>query len=64
MIESFQIVNKVVTFSTDTQPEQINQMTEQLSQSSLDPLLILKRRFAMGEITDEEYQRMRKILES
>jgi uncharacterized membrane protein len=28
-----------------------------------DPLIILKRRYAMGEITEEQYQRMRKILE-
>jgi uncharacterized membrane protein len=56
MIESFQIVNKIMTLSTDKQPEQ-------KSQGSQDPLLILKRRFARGEITEEEYQRMRKILE-
>ena len=28
-----------------------------------DPLVILKRRFAKGEINEEEYQRMRKIIE-
>ncbi|MDQ5868654.1 MAG: SHOCT domain-containing protein [Thermoproteota archaeon] len=33
------------------------------SQNSEEPLVILKRRFALGEITEEEYQRMRKILE-
>ena len=34
-----------------------------LGPSFEDPLLILKRKFAMGELTEEEYQRMRKILE-
>ncbi|MDP9304762.1 MAG: SHOCT domain-containing protein [Thermoproteota archaeon] len=29
-----------------------------------DPVLILKRRFARGEITETDYQRMKRILES
>ena len=38
--------------------------TEVSITNSEDPILILKRRFAMGEINDEEYQRIRKMLEN
>ncbi len=61
MIQSFQLANTNETVSNkeelpDAQSEQVTCITD-------DPLLILARRFAMGEITADEYQRMRKILE-
>lgn len=62
MIKSFQLANSCETVSNNT--ELPDAQTEQVTASSEDPLLILKRRFAFGEITEEEYQRMRKILES
>ena len=62
MIQSFQLSNSSETVSNNTElPEA---QTEQVTPSSDDPLLILKRRFAIGEITEEEYQRMRKILKA
>ena len=33
------------------------------SSSDDDPLLILKKRFAKGEITKEEYEEMKSVLE-
>lgn len=56
MIDSFQFIN--------TEEVAPDLPTEQGKESSEAPLLILKRRFALGEITEEEYQRMKKILES
>jgi uncharacterized membrane protein len=37
---------------------------EEIKTDDEDPLIILKRRFARGEITQEEYERMRRIIES
>jgi uncharacterized membrane protein len=62
MLQSFQLANSSKTVSNIT--ESSNAHTQQDTPTADDPAVILKRRFAIGEITEEEYQRMRKILDS
>jgi hypothetical protein len=59
---SFQFINKKEQKSNVI--ESIEGEIGDKDSSSDDPLLILKRRFARGEITEGEYLRMRKILEN
>ena len=58
MINSFQIINKVKGNPMEIGSE------EEIKTDDEDPLIILKRRFARGAITQEEYERMRRIIES
>jgi len=53
IIHSFKIIDAIVP---------TNNEQSQRANSRDDPLLILKIRFAKGEITEEEYERMRSIL--
>jgi hypothetical protein len=59
MIDSFQIINEV-----NEKPLEIDSKQEIRETDGEDPLVILKRRFARGEITQEEYERMRRIIET
>jgi Short C-terminal domain len=56
MVKSFQISNDRLSLSNES-PKTAESKDE-------DPLLILKRRFAKGELDEDEYLRMRKLLES
>jgi PsbP-like protein/Short C-terminal domain len=56
MVNSFQISNFTLSLSSESH--------KTAESKDEDPLLILKRRFAKGELDEEEYLRMRKILES
>jgi hypothetical protein len=56
MINSFKMVRKAEEPTSETEAEQKASDTE-------EPLVILKRRFARGEISEEEYERMRRIIE-
>lgn len=59
MINSFQIINEVNEKALGTDSKQEIRET-----GGEDPLVILKRRFAGGEITQKEYERMRRIIET
>jgi uncharacterized membrane protein len=64
--------DKTTVSSRDTEPENESGSSAYISQSNrtdlikdnTDPLYILKVRFARGEITKEQYEEMRKLLES
>ena len=62
MIESFQLTN--INETVLNKEELPDSQSEQVTPRTDDPVLILNKRFAMGEITEQEYQRMRKILGS
>ena len=55
------------SFELDTPVEGINMETNLLEQDKNDnqdnPLMILKRRFAKGEISEEEFKKIRSVLE-
>jgi Short C-terminal domain len=55
IMNSFRIVKESAKPSNDKKE------TTQVAEST--PLEILKKRFAMGEITEEDYQRMKRILQ-
>jgi uncharacterized membrane protein len=57
MVNSFQLIKH-----TNAMSNMESKMTN--SKNEDNPLAILKRRFATGEITEEEYKRMRHILET
>ena len=59
MISSFQIINKM-----EEKPMEVNSKQEIRATDGEAPLVILKRRFARGEITQEEYELMKRIIES
>ena len=64
MLQSFEFIKSGDMTTENADQEQQTSSTEEQRIGDLeDPLLILKRRFALGEITEQEYQRMRKILE-
>lgn len=57
MINSFQIIRQATGDSK-------NKSIEKLIKTDVeDPLIILKRRFARGEITQEQYEKMKRIIE-
>lgn len=58
MINSFQIIGKV-----GETPMEIDTVQEKMTTDVENPIVILKRRFARGEITEQEYERMRKIIQ-
>ena len=61
MINSFRFINKSEDRHRHRQLK-IDSREEQ-GKNTEDPLLILKRRFAAGQITEEEYERMKRIIE-
>ena len=58
MINSFELIDGITTVTEGLQTEKIDNQEYQD-----DPLVILKRRFAKGEINEEEFKRMRSVLE-
>jgi hypothetical protein len=58
MINSFQIIGQVDDKTIDKDTQNIKKTDDEV------PLVILKRRFARGEITEEEYTRMRRLIEN
>jgi hypothetical protein len=57
MINSFQIIQQV---NSDMK---FTNMGKNIETDNEDPLIILKRRFARGEITQEEFERMKRIIQ-
>jgi hypothetical protein len=61
------VQNMVYSFELDSPVEEIKMETKLLESDKIDnqedSLMILKRRFAKGEISEEEFKRMRSILE-
>ena len=56
MMKSFEVLEK-------TMEQAVGKPVLNITTDEPDPLVILKRRFAKGEISEEEYQRMRTIIE-
>jgi hypothetical protein len=58
MINSFQIISQFDEQTIDKDTQNMKKRDDE------GPLVILKRRFARGEITEEEYTRMRRLIET